>query len=96
MTDDAIKGGVSGSYIASVVREQTGFSTDTECLANFDSINTAEKVAAAAIFCLNEEIAPLMEMLGGECTYNVSGKELTTQNETVYWLISIEINIEIE
>lgn len=94
LTKSELEAGISADWIASVVRTQTGYQTDAAQAGGLAPIDTAEKVAAVAVLSVSEQLDPIVEQIGGKCTYNVSGKTLTAKDETVYWLISIEIVVE--
>lgn len=94
LTKGELEAGISADWIASVVKTQTGYPTDAVPTEYLAPIDTAEKVAAAAVLSVSEQLDPIVEQMGGKCTYNVSGKTLETKDETVYWLISIEIVLD--
>ena len=94
LTESELEAGISADWIASVVNAQTNYSVSTTQAGAIAPIDTAEKVAAVAVLSVSEQLDPIVEQIGGKCTYNVSGKTLKTKDETVYWLISIEIVVD--
>lgn len=94
LTESELEAGISADWIASVVNTQTNYSVSTTQAGAIAPIDTAEKVAAVAVLSVSEQLDPIVEQIGGKCTYNVSGKTLKTKDETVYWLISIEIVVD--
>lgn len=94
LTEKELEAGISADWITSVVNTQTGYSFSTVQTADIAPIDTADKVAAAAILSISEQLNSLVQQIGGKCTYNVSGKTLELEDKTVYWLISIEVVVE--
>lgn len=96
VSEEELEAGVSASRAASAITSQiSGLSTDVARIEELGTLDSSEKVAAAVILGVDEGLKqwsgnPFFNI--GNVTYAVSGRKVTMPNDTVYYLIVVEMN----